>query len=151
MSMARVRSTARLTAKGAEQDIIEIGPILEVMRESGIVDPKAGEEVGATERSDFKVEVSSDEEDPSILRPNKPSHLEFGVSTVKAEDLDVLKKLGYIGQKEDDMTRFDGSEIIHEPKDDEVVVFRSFFPVGLHFSMYEMIAKVLKKFEIYLH
>jgi hypothetical protein len=31
------------------------------------------------------------------------------------------------------------------------MVFKSFFRIGLRFLMHEMIAKVLKKFEIYLH
>ena len=47
--------------------------------------------------------------------------------------------------------RFMGEEIILEPKDDEVVVFKSFFCVGLQFLLYEMIGEVLKRFEIYLH
>jgi hypothetical protein len=37
------------------------------------------------------------------------------------------------------------------PKEDEVVVFRSFFRAGLRFPLYEMIGEVLKKFEIYRH
>jgi hypothetical protein len=41
--------------------------------------------------------------------------------------------------------------VILEPKDDEVVVFKSFFRAGLRFPLYEMIGEVLKKFEIYLH
>lgn len=69
---------------------------------------------------------------------------------MKLEDLDVLKSLGYIGQKEDNMIRFAGSETAPEPKDDEVVVFRSFFREGLCFPMYEMIVEVLKN-EIYIH
>jgi hypothetical protein len=31
---------------------------------------------------------------------------------MKPEDLDVLTRLGYIGEKEDDMIRFPGSEVI---------------------------------------
>ena len=96
-------------------------------------------------------EASSDKEDPSILRPNKSSHIKFGESTMKPKDLDVLKRFGYIGKKEDDMTRFAGSETIPDPNNDEVVVFKSFFQNGLRFPMYEMIAKVLKKFEIFIH
>jgi hypothetical protein len=38
-----------------------------------------------------------------------------------------------------------------ELKEDEVVVFKSFFRVGLRFPLYEMVGEVLKKFEIYLH
>ena len=41
--------------------------------------------------------------------------------------------------------------MISEPKDDEVVVFKSFFRARLQFPLYEMIGEVLKKFEIYLH
>jgi hypothetical protein len=41
---------------------------------------------------------------------------------MKAKDLDVLKRLGYIGWKEDDMIRFTGSETIPGSKDDEVVL-----------------------------
>jgi hypothetical protein len=57
----------------------------------------------------------------------------------------------YVVQKDDDMIRFAGEEIVTEPKDDKVIIFRSFFRVGLRFPMYEMIAKVLERFEIYLH
>ena len=47
-------------------------------------------------------EVESDngsEDDDSILCPTKPSHVEFGRSIVKAEDLVVMKNLGYFGEK----------------------------------------------------
>jgi hypothetical protein len=41
--------------------------------------------------------------------------------------------------------------VIPEPRDVEVVVFKSFFRAGLRFLLYEMIGEVLKKFEIFLH
>jgi hypothetical protein len=80
-----------------------------------------------------------------------PVHVEFGRSTVKAEDLVLMKKLGYFGENDDELIRFAGEETIPEPKEDEVVVFKSFFKAGLRFPLYEMIGEVLKKFEIYLH
>jgi hypothetical protein len=40
------------------------------------------------------------EEDNSILSPSKQSHIEFGKSTVSAEDLVMMKKLGYLGESE---------------------------------------------------
>lgn len=67
---------------------------------------------------------------------------------MKSEDLDVLKRLGYIGEKEDDMIRFVGDETIPEPKNDEIVILKSLFQAGLWLPMYQMIAEVLKKYEI---
>jgi hypothetical protein len=80
-----------------------------------------------------------------------PVHVEFWRSTVKAEDLVLMNKLGYFGENDDELIRFAGEETIPEPKEDEVVVFKSFFKAGLQFPLYEMICEVLKKFEIYLH
>jgi hypothetical protein len=78
-------------------------------------------------------------------------HIEFGKSTVKAEDLVLMKKLGYFGENDDELVWFAGEEVIPDPRDDKVVVFKSFFRAGLRFPLYEMIGEVLKKFEIYLH
>jgi hypothetical protein len=91
------------------------------------------------------------EDDDSILYPTKPIHVEFGRSIVKAEELVLMKKLGYFGENDDELVRFAGEETIPEPKEDEVVVFKSFFRAGVRFPLYEMIGEVLKKFEIYLH
>jgi hypothetical protein len=106
------------------------------------------------EAEQTKAEVGSNnesEEDNSIMSPTKPSHIEFGRSTVTAEDLVVMKKLCYFGENEDGSIRFAGEEVIPEPKDDEVVVFKSFFRAGLRFPLYNMIGEVLKRSEIYLH
>jgi hypothetical protein len=62
-----------------------------------------------------------------------------------------MKKLGYFGEDEGKLIRFAGEEVILEPKEDEVFVFRSFFRVGLRFPLYDMIGEVLKRFEIYLY
>jgi hypothetical protein len=91
------------------------------------------------------------EEDNNILSPTKPSHIEFGKSTVTTEDLVVMKKVGYFGENEDELIRFAREEVIPEPKEDEVVVFKSFSRAGLRFLLYDMIGEVLKRFEIYLH
>ena len=56
-----------------------------------------------------------------------------------------------MGQNKDGLIRFAGEEVIPEPKEDEVVVFKSFFRAGLRFPLYDMIGEVLKIFEIYLH
>jgi hypothetical protein len=62
-----------------------------------------------------------------------------------------MKKLGYFGENDDDLVCFAREEIISKPKEEEVVVFKSFFKTGFWFPLYEMIGEVLKKFEIYLH
>jgi hypothetical protein len=36
-----------------------------------------------------------------------------------------------LGENEDELIRFAGEEVILEPKEDEVVVFKSFFREGL--------------------
>jgi hypothetical protein len=63
----------------------------------------------------------------------------------------IMKKLGYFGESESKLVRFAGEEVVPEPKDDEVVVFKSFFKAGLWFPLYDIIGEVLKNFEIYLH
>jgi hypothetical protein len=70
---------------------------------------------------------------------------------MKLDDLVLVKKLGYFGKNNDDLIRFIGDEIVLEPKDDEVVVFKSFFRTGLRFPLYKMIGEVFKRFEMYLH
>jgi hypothetical protein len=63
----------------------------------------------------------------------------------------MMMKLGYFGEAERKRVRFFGEETIPTPKDDEVVVFKSFFRAGLRFPLNEMIGEVLKKIVIYLH
>jgi hypothetical protein len=148
--MARIRSTGRLTNEGEDTEATKTTPVLEVMKHSGLV-VQEGEEV-IPEKDDAIAETASDdEEDDGILSPSKPSHIEFGKSTVKAEDLVLMKKLGYFGKNDDELIRFARDKVVPEPRDDEVVVFKSFFRVGLWFPLCEMIGEVLKKFEIYLH
>jgi hypothetical protein len=153
--MARVRSTARVSHEGDEAEVTETAPISEVMRRSCLVMSEQTTAEDATVEAEQTVaEDGSDdenEEDNNILSPSKPSHIEFGKSTVTEKDLDVMKKLGYFGEDESKLIRFAGEEVIPKPKEDEVVVFRSFFRAGLRFPLYDMIGEVLKRFEIYLH
>jgi hypothetical protein len=50
---------------------------------------------------------------------------------VKAKDLVLMKKLGYFGENDDELVRFPREEVILEPRNDEVIVFKSFFRAGL--------------------
>jgi hypothetical protein len=71
-------------------------------------------------------DTEEDEEDYSILIPLKPSHLDFEKSTVTEADMPMMMKLGYFGEAERKLVRFAGEETTPAPKDDEVVVFKSF-------------------------
>ena len=62
----------------------------------------------------------------------------------------MMKKLGYFGEAESKLVCFAGEEVVSVPKEDEVVVFKSFFRVGLRFPLYDMIEEVLKNFEKYI-
>jgi hypothetical protein len=154
IEIARVRSTAR-AREGDEAEVAETAPISEVMRQSGLVVPEQPVAEGTSTAEAEQIAVGGsddeDEEDYTILSPAKPSHLEFGKSTMTADDMVMLKKLGYFGEAESKLIRFGGEEMIPEPKDDEVIVFKSFFRAGLRFPLYDIIGAVLKNFEIYLH
>jgi hypothetical protein len=63
----------------------------------------------------------------------------------------MMRKLGYFGEAKSKLVRFAREEIVPEPKEDKVVVFKSFFRAGLRFPLNDMIGEVSKNIEIYLH
>jgi hypothetical protein len=87
--MARVRSTARVEREGGEVDSSETVPISEAMQRSGLVtsekipsdDAKQAEQAVA-EAEGEDIEETDPEDDYRIAMPSKPSHLDFGKSTV---------------------------------------------------------------------
>jgi hypothetical protein len=107
IGMARVRSTARVAHEGEEDGAFQIAPILEMMKRSGLVvreekELVPTEDVVVAEAEPTTSEANSDNKDDDvILSPSKPSHIEFRKSTVKAEDLVLMKKLGYFGENDD--------------------------------------------------
>jgi hypothetical protein len=150
--MARVLSTARVTHDGEEAETAETAPISKVMKRSGLVvsEDVSDEGAPAAEAEQVNAEEDESEDDYSVV-PSKPSHLEFGRSTVTEDDMPKLMKLGYFSEAKKELIRFGGEEITPKLEKDEVVVFKSFFKAGLRFPLNEMIADVLKKFGIYLH
>jgi hypothetical protein len=145
-----------VSREGDEAKVTETASISDVMRQSCLVVPEkpVAESTLTVEAEQITVGEGSDnedEEDYTILSPATPSHLEFGRSTVMADDMVIMKKLGYFGEAESKLVHFAGEEVVLEPKDDEVVVFKSFFRAGLRFPLYDIIGEVLKNFEIYLH
>jgi hypothetical protein len=153
--MARVRSIAKITRDGEEAEAAKTTPIFEVMRQSGLVVIEGASEEGApaaeAEQADIEEGEADEEEIDYSVMPSKPSHLEFGKSTVSEADMPMMTKLGYFGEAEKKLIRFGGEEITPKPENDEVVVFRSFFKAGLRFPLHGMIADALENFEIYLH
>jgi hypothetical protein len=122
-------------------------PISEVMRQSGLVVTKGIVNEGTSAAEAEQADI----EDYSIMIPSKPSHLDFEKSTMSEADMPMMMKLGYFEEAEKKLVRFAGEETTPTPKDDEVVVFKSFFRAGLRFPLNEMIGEVLENFEIYLH
>jgi hypothetical protein len=150
--MARVQSTARVTRDGEEAEAAETASISEVMKRSGLVVPEDVSDEGApaTEAEQVDAKEGESEDDYSAL-PSKPSHLEFGRSTITEDDMPKLMKLGYFSEAKKKLIRFGRDEITPKPEKDDVVVFKSFFKAGLRFPLNEMIVDVLEKFGIYLH
>jgi hypothetical protein len=142
--MARVRSTARVTRDGEEAEGAETAPISKVMKRLGLV---ASEEAPATEAEQADVEETESES----AVPSKPSHLDFGKSTISEDDLPKMLNLGYFNEAKKELVHFGGEETTPKPGKDEVVVFKSFFKASLRFPLNKMIADVLNKFGIYLH
>jgi hypothetical protein len=146
--MARIRSTARVERDGDETEAVETVPISEAMRRSGLV---PSEDTPAAEATQADVEEVGSEDEYSCGMPSKPSHLDFGKSTISEADLPKMVKLGYFSETKKELVRFGGEEITPKPEKNEVVVFKSFFKAGLRFPLNGMIADVLKKFGVYLH
>jgi hypothetical protein len=158
--MARVRSTARVDREGDETEVTDTVPISEAMKRSGLVTPEdmpaaenipATEDIPAAEIERTAVEETDSEDDYSSAVPSKPSHLDFGKSTISEADFPKMVKLGYLSEAKKELIRFGGEESIPKPGKNEVVVFKSLFKAGLRFPLNKMIAGVLKKYGIYLH
>jgi hypothetical protein len=146
--MARVRSTARVERKGDEAEGAETVPISEAMKRSGLM---TSEDTPAAEAEQADIEEAGTDDDYNIAVPSKPSHLDFGKSTISKADFPKMVKSGYFSEDEKKMIRFGGEEITPKPQKDEIVIFKSFLKAGLRFPLNRMIADVLKKFGIYFH
>jgi hypothetical protein len=153
--MARVRSTARVEREGDEAEGVETVPISEAMQRSGLVTseeaPAAEAEQAAAEAEQGDIEEADSDDDYNISVPSKPSHLDFGKSTISKADLSKMVKSGYFSEDEKKLIRFGGEETTTKPEKDEIVIFKSFLKAGLRFPLNRMIADVLQKFGIYFH
>jgi hypothetical protein len=110
--MARVRSVARVDREGDETEAVETVPISEAMKWSGLVTP---EDVPAAGAEQVDAEETNSEDDYSSAVPSKPSHLDFGKSTVSEGDLPKMLKLGYFNEEKKELIRFSGEETTPKP------------------------------------
>jgi hypothetical protein len=85
------------------------------------------------------------------LVPSKPSHLDFGKSTISKVDFSKMVKAGYFREDEKKLLRFGGEETTPKPEKGEIVIFKSFLKAGLRFPLNRMISDVLQRFGIYFH
>jgi hypothetical protein len=119
--MARVRSTARVDREGDEIEATDTVPISKAMKRSGLVTPEdmpaaedipATEDIPAAEAERTAVEETDSEDDYSSAMPSKPSHLDFGKSTISEADFPKMVKLGYLSEAKKELIRFGGEETI---------------------------------------
>jgi hypothetical protein len=101
--MARVRCTARVEREGDETEASETVPISEAMQRSGLVtsekilhDDAGQAEQAIAEAEEEDIEGTDSEDDYRIAMPSKPSHLDFGKSTVSKSDLSKMVKSGFL-------------------------------------------------------
>jgi hypothetical protein len=78
--------------------VMDVASISKVMK--AMAELKVDEEEDAPEENVSNVGDNA-EEDENDLWPTKPSYINIGKSTVKPSDLDVLKRIGYMGDDDD--------------------------------------------------
>jgi hypothetical protein len=144
--------------RGAKLKVSETVPISEAMQRSGLVTSEKipGDDAEQTEQAIAKaeeedIEETDPEDDYRIAMPSKPSHLDFGKSTVSKADLSKMVKSGFFNENQKKLLRFGGEETTPKPEKDEIVIFKSFLKAGLRFPLHGIIAEVLKRFGIYFH
>ena len=93
-------------------------------------------------------DVDSGGED-SEDRTWRPSHSNFGKSTIKQSHLEIMR--GRYFRDISIVRADDGEKTTPTPEDNEVVIFRSFLKAGLRFPLSRFVVEVLKIYQIYLH
>jgi hypothetical protein len=76
------------------------------------------------------------EEDNIIIRPTKPSDVDFGKSKIKGGHIEVLNRFEYIDNV--DWVWLGGDDLVLNPKEDKVVMFQRFLKAGLRFPLRKM-------------
>jgi hypothetical protein len=87
-------------------------------------------------------DVESGDED-SEDRPWRPSHTIIGKSSIKQSQIDAMKGRYF---RDMSIVRVGGDSTAPAPKENEVVVYRSFMKAGLRFPLSKFLVEVLKIF-----
>jgi hypothetical protein len=125
--MARVCSTARVEREGGEAEGAETVPISEAMRRSRLVTSEgiptveteqtvADTEQVAVEAEEGDIEEGDSDDDYHIAVPSKPSHLNFGKSTVSKADFSKMVKSGHFSENEKKLLHFGGKKLPRSQK-----------------------------------
>ena len=152
--MARIRSTAKVVREGDEAEGSDTVPISEAMQRSGLLTTEempAAEAGPTTAEGKENIEGTDSEDDYHLAMPSKPSHLDFGKSTVSKADLSKMVKAGYFNEDQKKLLRFGEEETTPKPRKDEIVIFKSFLKAGLRFPLHDIVAEILRRFGIYFH
>jgi hypothetical protein len=104
---------------------------------------------GLSEDSDDSdsYDVESGDED-SEDRPWRPSHTIFRKSTIKQSHIDAMRGRYF---RDMSIVRVGGDSTVPAPKENEVVIYRSFLKAGIRFSLSKFVVEVLKIYQIFLH
>ena len=103
--MARIRSTAKVVREGDEAEGSDTVPISEAMQRSGLLTTEempAAEAGPTTAEGKENIEGTDSEDDYHLAMPSKPSHLDFGKSTVSKADLAKMVKAGFFNEDQKD-------------------------------------------------
>jgi hypothetical protein len=87
-------------------------------------------------------DVKSGDED-SEDRPWRPSHTVFRKSTIKQSHLDNMRGRYF---RDMSIVRAGGDNTALAPEENEVIIYRSFFKVGLRFPLSKFVVEVLKTY-----
>jgi hypothetical protein len=99
----------------------------------------------SSDSESFDAESGSEDADN---RPWRPSHVVFGKSTIKQEQIDAMRGRYF---RDISIVRAGGENNVPLLEANEVVVYKSFLKAGLLFPLDKLLVEVLKTFEIYLH
>jgi hypothetical protein len=105
----------------------------------------AGISENSSDSESFDVESGNEDAED---RPWRPSHVVFGISTIKQGQIETMKGRYF---RDISIVRARAENNVPLLDADDMVVFRSFMKVGLWFPLDKLLIEVLKTFEIFLH